>query len=218
VIVWQVNLGRNVTVDEYGRNLGRVLEAAGPRAVIGCQEIDEADTPDEMEMLLRRTRRTHTIIGEKTSVPILVPKHLQILAYRQEIACKGLAGFTPMRPVNEVVLRIGPNLTAVVLDLHVPIDREETQSRRAEAVAKLQDRALERRAQGHAGVWLSDTNTRRGWPRIVPGEKTVTDAGIDRAKAWAPRGRRVVVTDRQTVRLTIDGHHAHGARVMFEAA
>jgi hypothetical protein len=149
-------------------------------------------------------------------VPILVPRHLQLLEELQTRGSWGLAEFTPYRPVNEALVRVGPNLTVAALDLHFPIDRPETQSRRQDCLEALQDRARERKAEGHAGVWLSDTNWGAGWPRIVHGEKTVTAAGIDRAKAWAPPGRRVVVTKRQTIRLTIDGHNAHGARVMFE--
>jgi hypothetical protein len=215
VILWQANLGRGVSTAEFERNLRAVLRAGGDRALYGFQEVDEADAPNEMDMLLDLTRKTHAVVGRRTSVPILVPNQFEILDELQSTGCRGLAGFTPHRPVNEVLFRIGPNLTAAALDLHVPIDRPETKGRRADAVEALQDRASTRKAQGHAGVWLSDTNWRRGWPRIVRGEKTVTAAGIDRAKAWAPPDRRVVVTGRQTLPLTIDNHDAHGARVMW---
>lgn len=214
--VCQANLGRGVSADEFTRNLRRVLAAFGPRALYALQEIDEADRPEEREILVDLVRRTHRIVGAQTSVPILVPRHLELLEELQTRACFGLEKFTPYRPLNEALIRVGPNLTACALDLHFPIDRPETQSRRADALDALQERARERKADGHAGVWLSDTNWRRGWPRIVPGEKTVTAAGIDRAKAWASPGRRVVVTKRQTVHLTIDGHDAHGARIMWE--
>lgn len=216
MIIWQANLGRGVPITEYRRNLRAVLAAAGPRALIGWQEIDEADLPNEMDDLIRLTQHTHKIVGTETTSPIAVPLHLPIIEQQITPACKGLALFTIPRPIVEVVVEVGPNLTFAALDLHVPIDRPETQGLRADAVAKLQERAAARKAQGHAGVWISDTNHRTGWPRIVHGERTVTDAGIDKAKAWASPGRRVVVTDRQTVPLTIDGHDAHGARVMVE--
>ncbi|WP_205484687.1 hypothetical protein, partial [Arthrobacter sp. Alg241-R88] len=79
-------------------------------------------------------------------------------------------------------------------------------------------RTLRQRAKAnleHGGIWVADTNTHRGWPRIAPDEQVVTDAGIDKAKAWAPAGRKVVVTDRRTIRLSIDGHDAHGARIRW---
>lgn len=216
MILWQANLGRGVDADEFTRNLRRVLEAAGPRAVVGLQEIDEADRPHERDILEDLARDTHTIVGAETSVPILIPHHLELVDERQTIGCRGLPGFTPHRPVNEALVRVGPNLTAALLDLHVPIDRPETQALRADAVAALRARAKARKAQGHAGAWMADTNHRHHWPRIVHGERVVTNAGIDKAKAWAPPGRRVVVTRRQTVQLSIDGHDAHGARVMWE--
>ena len=79
-------------------------------------------------------------------------------------------------------------------------------------------RALRQRAQDHeAGAWVADTNTRRGWPTIVEGERTVINAGIDKTKAWAPEGRKVVVEWTTSVPLTIDGHDAHGARVWWGA-
>lgn len=215
MIVCQANLGRGVTADEYRRNLRRVLAAFGPRALYALQEIDEADKPEELDILAGLVRRSHRIVGGQTAVPILVPRHLELLEESQEQACEGLAKFTPARQLNEALMRVGPNLTVAALDLHFPIDRPQTQSRRQDCLEALQERARERKAQGHAGVWLSDTNWREGWPRIVHGEKTVTAAGIDRAKAWAPPGRRVVVQKRQTVRLTIDGHDAHGAQVLW---
>lgn len=216
MIVWQANLGRGVPADVFRRELRRVLDAAGPRAVVGLQEIDEADQPDETSILLDLTRSAWRVVGVGTSVPILIPRHLQVVEERQTRACWGLAEFTPSRPIVEALLRVGPNLTVAVMNLHIPIDREQTQERRADCVEKLRGRARARKADGHAGVWIADTNHRSGWPRIVPGEKRVVDAGIDKSKAWAPPGRRVVVTDRRTVRLHIDGHDAHGARVMFE--
>lgn len=211
--VWQANLGRGVSELEFLRNLERVLDAAGPRAVIGLQEIDEADRPDEMAALVELASPTHVIVGRATAVPILIPRHLHLLGDEQTPACKGLALFTPNRVVNEAVVYLdGPDLDVAVLDLHVPLLRPQTLVRRRQC-----RQALRERTRAHsAGLWLADTNTHRGWPEIHPRERTVTDAGIDKAKAWAPHGWRVVVTERETVPLTIDGHDAHGARVTFE--
>lgn len=210
--LWQANLGRGVSTFEFTANLRRVLDAGGPRAVYCFQEIDEADAPEEMAILARLTRDTHHIVGQQTAVPILVPRHLSLFSVHVEPACKGLAKFTPNRVVNEAVIQLGPNFAVAVLNTHLPINRPETKDRRADV-----RKALRNRARAHeAGIWTADTNTHKGWPTIVPGEKTVTDAGIDKAKAWAPDGRKVVVSERRTVRLSIDGHDAHGARVQWE--
>lgn len=211
MILWQSNLGRGVSTAEFTANLRKVLDAGGPRAVYCFQEIDEADAPEEMDILGRLTRGTHHIVGQQTAVPILVPRHLGLFSVHVEPACKGLAKFTPNRVVNEAVVQLGPNLAVGVLNTHLPINRPETRDRRADV-----RRALRRRARAHeAGVFVADTNTHKGWPTIVPGEKSVTDAGIDKAKAWGPADREVVVTDQRTVRLSIDGHNAHGARIRW---
>ncbi len=212
MILWQANLGRGVSSAVFERNLRRVLEAGGPRAVFAFQEIDEADGPAEMVTLRRLTDHTHHIMGANTAVPILVPRHLSLFSVLVTPASKGLAKFTPNRVINEAVIQLGPNFAAAVQNTHLPINRPQTATRRA-AVRK----ALRDRARAHdAGVWVADTNTHRGWPTIASGEVSVVDAGIDKAKAWGPAGRRIVVSDRRTVNLTIDGHNAHGARIRWE--
>lgn len=220
--VAQANLGRGVSEAEFVRNFERLLDHFGPRCLYALQEIDEADGPPEMELIRERVRLTHHIIGDHTAVPILVPFHLPLHAVHFEPACKGLAKFTPNRVVTEVEIQLGRNFAPGVLNLHLPrLPDDATDEVRRELEDRRADcrKALRARAQQHeAGVWLADTNTRRGWPTIVPGEKTVTDAGIDKARAWGPAGRRVIVTERQTLNLTIDGHNAHGARVVWPKA
>ncbi|HEY0889312.1 MAG TPA: hypothetical protein VGE38_06865 [Nocardioides sp.] len=218
----QANLGRNVSEAEFLRNFDALLERGGRRAVYALQEIDEADAPEEMDLIQQRVRLTHHVIGDHTAVPILVPHHLALFSVHLEPACKGLAKFTPNRVVTEAVIQLGKHFAPAVLNTHLPrlpvgvTDeiREQLEERRRDVRQALRTRAKEH----HAGVWLADTNTHRGWPTIVRGEKTVTDAGIDKAKAWAPERRRVIVTDRWTLNLTIDGHNAHGARVVWPKA
>lgn len=205
------NLGRGVSVETFTRAFELLLDRAGPRAVLALQEIDEADRPEEADIVARLTRRTHEIVGVGTAVPILIPRHLPIVHAKVTRACAGLAGFTPHRLVVEAVVRIGPNITPAILNTHLPIDRPETASRRAEVRS-----ALKARARLHPdGAWIADTNTRDGWPTIVRDEKTVTAAGIDRAKAWST-SREVEVSDRWDLALPIDNHGAHGARIRFE--
>lgn len=211
MILWQANLGRGVPVAEFARNLDRVLDAAGPRAVICLQEIDEADKPDEMTLLIEAAQDTHRIVGRRTAVPILVPRHLDLLDAEQTPACKGLALFTPNRVVNEAHIGLGIGLDVGVLNTHLPLDRLVTRNRRRQVRQTLRDRAL-----AHpAGAWVADTNSRRGWPTIVRGERSVVEAGIDKAKGWAPDGWRLEVRERWTVDLTIDNHDAHGARLWW---
>jgi hypothetical protein len=211
MILWQANLGRGVSVAEFEWNLRRVLVEAGGRAVICFQEIDEADKPDEMATLVELTKDTHRIVGRRTAVPILVPRHLDLQGSIQTPACKGLALFTPNRVVNEARVKLGNGLGVGILNTHLPLDRLVTRNRRRQVRQTLRERAV---VYG-AGAWFADTNTREGWPRIVPGERVVVNAGIDKVKAWAPGGWRLEVRQRWTLPLTIDNHDAHGARVMW---
>lgn len=221
MILWQANLGRGVSPDKFERNLSRVLHAGGHRAVYAFQEIDEADDPNEMLILRRLTDHTHRIVGSNTAVPILVPRHLPLVGTQQTLACKGLAKYTPNRIVNEALVQLGPNLQVAILNTHLPLNRPATASRRRDVRETLRRRARARVEM--AGVWVADTNTRHGWPSIVHDEESVIDAGIDKAKAWAPRGRHVIsVTERRNVKLevdlSIDNHDAHGARIWWRAA
>lgn len=212
--LWQANLGRGVSTDEFRRNLRRVLNAGGVRAVFCFQEIDEADAPREMDILAEMTGRTHRIVGRQTAVPILVPNYLTRGGALVTPACKGLAKYTPNRVVNEVSIELGPNLTVAVLNTHLPLNRPATWTRRRDV-----RQTLRRRVRAHdAGVWVADTNTRHGWPGIAHIEHPVIEAGIDKAKAWGPAGGRIVVGDRRTMNLTIDGHNAHGARIRWVRA
>lgn len=210
MILAHANLGRGVTTAEFRRNALAVLKAGGDRAVFAFQEIDEADHADEMDYLHDCLRKTHTVVGERTAVPWFIPNHFAVLDHRLVLGCQGLAKFTPTRPVNEVVIGIGPNLEPGLLNFHLPIDRPQTQGRRVQMRRKVRLRAK----RHETGLWVADTNHRRGWPTMVPGEVDVTAAGIDKAKAWSSV-RRVEVTRRRTIPLTIDGHDAHVARVRW---
>lgn len=209
--VWFANLGRGVTTEEFTRNLWQVLDAAGTAGVVCFQEIDEADKPLEMEILKGMTYFTHDIYGERTTVPILVPKSMKVLSAEVTPACDGLAGFTPNRVINEVELRLRGSGDVAVLNTHLPINRVETVTRRA-----MCRRALRERCEVHEkGVWVADTNTHGGFPQMRNGERPVIEAGIDMMRAWGP-GLRLGPT--QTVDLTIDNHDAHGAQLWWGAA
>lgn len=215
MILAQANFGRGVGPAEFRLNARRMYHAGGARAVFAFQEIDEADLPEEMAYLAHLTKATHTIVGESTAVPILVPHRFEIVDSRVTLGCKGLAKFTPNRPINEVELKVGPNLTVGLLNFHNPIDRPETQSRREQVIAAAQERA----AAYDNGAWVADTNWKRGrFPRIAEGERVLVNAGIDKAKAWAAEDRRLLIASEPvTIPLTIDNHNGHVTRLFWRA-
>lgn len=211
MILASANLGRGVGTAEFRMNARRILDAGGDRAAFAFQEIDEADHADELDYLHDCLRKTHTLVGGRTAVPWFIPNHFAVLDHRLTLGCQGLAKFTPARPINEVTIGIGPNLTPGLLNFHVPLDRPETRTRRVQMRRKVRLRA----SRHDTGLWTADTNHRAGWPTLVRGEVDVWDAGIDKAKAWS-EDRRVVVSRRRVVPLTIDGHSGHVARVRWE--
>lgn len=203
MIVVQANLGRGVPVDEFVMNFKRVKKAAGKRGLINLQEVDEADQPQEMDIILELSKETHGVYGTNLANPILVPDYLDVVDHKVTRACDGLAKYTPHRNLNEVVVRLESGIEVADLNLHLPINRPATLSRRKECRQHLRERANEH----ENGLWVSDTNTRVGWPRIVKGEKTLHNAGIDKAKAWSKDpGVALSVGRTRRVDLTIDGH------------
>jgi len=203
MITVQANVGRGVPVDEFVLNFKRIMKAAGERAMVSLQEVDEADKPEEMDIILDLSKKTHVVYGQNLAVPILVPKHLDVVSHNVQQACKGLAKYTPNRPLNTVVVELANGIHVASLNLHLPINRPATFTRRREC-----RQALREEANKYAnGYYTSDTNTRVGWPRMVKGEKKLVNAGIDKARAWSKDPKvRLVVGDARRVNLTIDGH------------
>lgn len=214
MIVTFANMGRGVETLEFRRNFDRVIRRGGLRSVFGWMEIDEADKPEEMDYLVDRLHKTHRIIGEQTMVPLCVPRHLGLADWHIEPACKGLAGMTPNRVVTQALIGLPGGLEVGWGLTHVPKYWPETSSRRKDV-----RRTLRGEMNDYAnGGWMADTNTRRGWPTMVKGEKPAIDASIDKAMVFADKSRRVVVGKRSMIPLTIDGHNGHSFRALWLAA
>lgn len=227
--VWVVNFGRGVSAEEFRRNVRKVLAAADPeRAVIICQEVDEADAPNEHKIIAQEAGPQYDFAGWQTAVPILLSRaRFRLDADEVHFAAKGLAGVSPHRVVTDAltsVRRIARRRRGqlrrdlppfVFLDLHIALLRKGTRTRRVAARAKLTAVARAHAAQGRIVVWGSDTNTHGVFAPLVPGEVRVIEAGIDRVGVLAPKGWRVDVVQRKTVDLTIDSHNAHGVVLAF---
>jgi hypothetical protein len=213
MIIVQANLGRGVPTDEFVMNFKRVMRASGNRGLVNLQEIDEADLPQEMDIVLELSKRTHIVYGENIANPILVPKRLDVVEHAVTRACNGLAKYTPHRNLNKVVVRLENDIEVADLNLHLPINRPATLSRRRQCRQHLREHAN----RHPNGFWVSDTNTRVGWPRIVKGEKRLHNAGIDKAKAWSKDPSvRLTVGRTSTIPLTMDGHNCHVSRAYWQ--
>jgi endonuclease/exonuclease/phosphatase family metal-dependent hydrolase len=203
---WQANLGRGVPILEFQQNFDKIYTRARFAAIL-LQEVDEADKPDETGYILDQTHRTHRAVGLRTGTAILIPKTVDVVNVDTRLACKGLAKYTPNRYVTEATIRLKHGTEVDLYNTHLPILRVATLTRRRQVRQALREET----AHSRNGLWVADTNTHVGWPKIVKGEKTAIDAGIDKAKVWAKGDGRVHVSHKRTVNLTIDNHDAHGA-------
>ena len=227
--VWTANFGRGVSAARYQRNLERLLDAVDPNlAVIGFQEIDEADEANEYEILRRLTVAGYAIAGRTTMVPILLARSRYRPHNRKvTFASKGLPKVTPHRVVVEVVAdllnlhgsrtgRVHPEAPEFVfMNFHIPRLTPKTVSRRLRVRAVAAARASWHVARGRVVVATTDSNTRGAWKPLVRGEKVALDAGIDMILVYVPKGWSFKVLRRKRVDLRIDGHDAHGVVLDF---
>lgn len=209
------NFGRGVSAVEFRANVLAVLEA-NDNAVLGIQELDEADKPNEHAILAASIDPSDTRVGWRTMEPIVVPWMLKVAPQVITFACKGLSGYTPTRHIVEAVVRNPAQRQVprvVVMNQHPPINRPATRTRRWR-----QRRVHKRRVKfwydrGITVVWMGDMND-PAYPRMHRHEKTAVHAGLDYIRYVVhPRGAQVEVKATGTVDLTIDGHNAHWARL-----
>ena len=222
--VWTANFGRGVSAKKFRSSFNAMLEAAdADRAVLLLQEIDEADAPDEHKIIANRIRSRYDAGGWMTAVPILLSRErFRIDSKRVTFGSKGFPGITPHRVVNEVVTTIKslrydnrgePRVDfpqIAFLDTHFPLNRPETRTRRAVVRAVLTRRVAAHVAAGRIVVYGLDSNTHGPWLALVPGEKMLLPAGIDKLGIVAPKGVTVSVAGRKKVELGIDSHDAEG--------
>lgn len=209
------NWGRHVSPAEFRANVLATL-AADDRAVLGIQELDEADAPDEHAILRAALDPKDKSVGWRTMEPIVVPWTLNIRRRFVTLGCKGLAGYTPTRYIVEAEISnpIWPEVPPViVMNQHPPINRPATATRRWRQRAVHKRRVAYWYRLGYTVVWMGDMND-PAYPRMHRLEQTAVHAGLDYIR-WIehPRGAQVELRGVGTVDLTIDGHNAHFARL-----
>lgn len=209
------NWGRHVSAAEFRANVLKVLDT-DDRAVLGIQELDEADKPDEHAILHAAIDPRDHRVGWQTMEPIVIPYALRVHQRVVTFACKGLAQVTPTRFIVEAEIsnpaqpKVPP---VVVMNQHPPINRPVARSRRwrQRRVHKARVRYWYR--LGYTVVWMGDMND-PAYPKMHRLEQTAVHAGLDYIRyVEHPRGAQVELRGVGTVDLTIDGHNAHWARL-----
>lgn len=214
MIVVTANLGRGASPAKVRANLRRVHRRFRS-AIIGLQEIDEADKPNEHRITRQVLGKRYRYAGWHTFTPIAFTRRWRRKRTRVRKLCNGLAKFTPRRfVVAQALKRKGrPGLPPiVVLNTHWPINRPQTQALRRDCQETLQAEVDYWFGLGYSIVILGDFN---GWPdRMHARERRVVSAGLDHIRVIEhPRGCQVKVIRTGKIKMNIDPHNAHWAKL-----
>lgn len=220
------NIGRGESPLNCEANLRRIRQAF-PGALIGFQEIDEADGPDE-HAILKRVFHDYTFAGWHTFEPIAVPPGWRIRHERVDKACDGLARATPTRWVVQATVEPDDGSLPPFVDEngHYNLPRLDGVGRRGAGQQRWHDCQTEWTARtGHwhqrglTVITQRDTNHHGLMPCIHPGEKQLLDpVAIDKvsvvpAPASSDLAVHVKVLGGRSANLTIDGHNAEAVEL-----
>ncbi|GAW50628.1 MULTISPECIES: hypothetical protein [unclassified Nocardioides] len=210
------NLGRHVDTAEFLANVRVIDDEAGRGTVIGFQEIDEADTPNEHHGL-RRVLEDFTWAGWQTREPIGFGDRWKIQRDEVVKAATGLkvgrVGLSPARTITDAVATHTSGAELAFLDVHYPRNDPRLLSRWRDVRQAHADRIAHHHAEGRTVVWFSDVN-RRSFMPLHRAERTLAHHGLDWVRCVEhPDGAQIEVLARGSIDLTIDGHDAQWARV-----
>lgn len=221
------NIGRHVKPPEAAHNIRAVVDGFRPQwwrqtpAAIGWQEIDEADTPDE-HGILHRTVKTFTpkatIAGFATAVPIVVPPGWRIVKERVTPTCPGRPKITPMRVcVQAMIEHEETGIRIVLANGHYPHNAWDLWRICQKSWELIVNKWTE---LGYTVVTTRDRNKRGNVDPLSPFEVPLLPANLLDKISFiqappGPRSVRVQVGRVRTVKLSIDGHDAHGVPLTF---
>ena len=212
------NLGRGASVDKFEENLDRLIkQTPGTHRFFGFQEIDEADTPEEMKILKAKLGETHTFAGLQTHVPIAIPRTFKVKHRAVTVASEGVDGLSPRRHVVEAVVHPDgkPSCKIAATNTHFARDATPLARVRSEADVVLRQRLANLRHKDvPVAAWLTaDLNSRR-YKKLAGNEEELVTARLDYIRAYPTNDVTMKLLKTGTVDLTIDGHNAHWARVL----
>ena len=101
----QANIGRDASAETALNDMKRIKKAFPGHSVIGLDEIDEADDPNETMMVKKvwNPKKYHIVGLGKKSLVIVSPK-LRVPREKIMQACKGMDHITPARDLVELVI------------------------------------------------------------------------------------------------------------------
>ena len=184
------NIGRKSSIAGVWSDV-REIKAKSPGAIVGWQEIDEADPAPEHEILKKVWAKSHRFVGMRTKVPISIPRNrYRVLEKRVVFAAKGIAHVSPTRWVVETLVQDKRNaaITFVIINVHYPAGawnadtHERAEEARDEAWNDMfrvhKARVKHWHNKGYTVFWVGDVN-RMAMPKVHPDERQVVTRGID---------------------------------------
>jgi hypothetical protein len=206
------NLGRHVDTAEFLANVRRLDDEAGTGTVIGFQEIDELDTPNEHHGL-RTVLDGFDFAGRDTREPIALGPRWTKHHDNVTKGAPGLARLSPARTITETLAVHHSGAELVFLNLHYPRNDPALLERWQQLRAAHRERINRHHAEGRTVVWFSDVNRTRFTP-LHPAERTLAHKGLDWIRCVEhPKSAQLNVVDHGLIPLSIDGHDAPWVRV-----
>jgi hypothetical protein len=199
---------------------------SGHRPLVGWQEIREGDPDNQEPTYIAASfgsayQKPFLHDDKSYREPLCVPTPWKIVSRTRTFVHGGIAGVTPSRWINEVVVRHAshPALEFALLNTHYiagayngaekPALREKWDLHKRKHKA----RVLAHHQAGRLVIWTADTNN-PGFKKAtgMAAEKQVFLTGIDRIN-WLPGNGRVQLqlVTKKTVDMRVDGHDAHVA-------
>lgn len=230
------NIGRGVSSAYARHNIARVMRR-WPAASIGWQEIDEADRPDEHQLLhayLVKVARPLTdalhpgtppapldslrTVGWWTATPLFVPPGWRVVERYVDQTCEGRDGLTPHRVCVQALLEHEQTgLRLVRKNGHYPRDEiADLWEQCDDAWRRITQSWRER---GFTQIDTRDVNKARRQP-LHKTERLLLGAGLDKITYIPGSPERGVRLERaapgRRVNLTIDGHDALGQALIVK--
>lgn len=209
VALASANLGRGVGAKKFRqtiRGLVNQMEGNAEHWVIGLQEIDEADAPEERKILQEMFPDANWV-GRNTKVPIMTSPGVKVLHRKVTRASPGLPKMSPARVVTEGIFEVG-GVRFGMVNTHFPRWTKRLRSRwwMVWAVVKARVRWLMRSGD----VFLTMDANRRNLRRVNRRERRLIAVRLDyisRFKRAKDRWKWSVVW-REVFSMKIDGHDA----------
>lgn len=215
------NIGRGVSVDTAKANMARVRQAA-PFPLVGWQEIDEADLPDEHRMLGKVFGNGYRNVGFDRKEPISIPLqqfkigHVEVTKIMDgvPVSAKGKASPDRFVVAAEVMPEKCKNFIWAV-NFHLA-NFETSDARWKESLARAQSLIHKYAHYGNTVIYTCDSNANHvaDMPLMHDREHRVIADGND-YMGIIPGSVEISVRRKFVINLTIDGHNGHGAVMSF---